>query len=143
MYSKERAVLLPVLIILILMSYVFYLFKGNIHHGKIGENLFKRLMGESNHNRVAQDDPRLIKRLIDQLNHERVAQDDPRLIKLIRDHYLHKPSEQQYNLTDSHRYDFSQYGQSSIVDGLLYKMVGTFSLSFLYNINLCFMKGFC
>ena len=142
MYLKERAVLLLVFIILIIMSYVFYLFKGNIHHGNIGENLFKSLMGEANHNRVAQDNPRLIKRLIDQLNHERVAQDDPRLIKLIRDHYLHTPSEQQYNLTDSHRDDYSQYGQSFIVDGLLHKMVGMFSLSFLYNINSCFMKGF-
>ena len=61
--------------------------------------------------------------MLELLNRIQPAQDDPRLIRLIRDHFLEPPSTQPYNLLNPQRSDYSEFGQTGIIQKYLNNMV--------------------
>ena len=57
------------------------------------------------------------------LNSVKPEQDDPRLIELIRNHFLEPPSTLPYQLRYPTKHDYSEFGQTRVIEKHLKNMV--------------------
>ena len=117
-----KSKLLNLAVVLLVIVYVCFNFKGQIrleyacpnYHTatEVTKEVVKEVIKEVNYTA-----------LMEKLNEEKCAQDDPRLIKLIRERYLEPPSTLPYNLTNPNRPDYSEFGQTRVVEMHLNNMV--------------------
>ena len=103
---------LPVVCAVMVLILLAYMYTGSV--GEFKSSDFRLRSAESTDYRT------ILERLN---NNDKVAQDDPRLIKVIREYYIEPPSRLPYNLEDENIQDYSQAGQSQVVDKLLNKQV--------------------